>query len=66
MVSFMAASEEPSQDPFNHDRATTTVQPRVVDHDPFRPAQQRREGIKVPDILAAEFGPLTLLFCAEW
>jgi hypothetical protein len=28
------------------------------------PAQQRRASIKVPDILAAEFSRLKLLFCA--
>jgi hypothetical protein len=58
----MAASSETSQKsvqprPFNHDS---------LNHDPSRPAQQRREGIKVPDILAAEFSRLTLLFGPQW
>jgi len=44
-----------NDDPFNQDS---------LNRDPSRPAQQRREGIKVPDILAAEFSPLTLLSCA--
>jgi hypothetical protein len=35
------------------------VQPTLVNHNSFGPAQQRREGIKVPDILAAEFSLLT-------